>query len=133
VKQEPVLSSADPRASIAINCTDELSTQLEELFDKMPSSDVNFNIGGRQFPAHKNILAARSEIFDAMFKHPMKKQSTNNQIKIEDTGPEVFEQLLRFIYTGRVSTATNHPAFPTPSDGDQSIANVGKRKSRCVG
>ena len=106
VKQEPVLSSADPPASIAINCTDELSTQLEELFDKMPSSDVNFNIGGRQFPAHKNILAARSEVFDAMFKHPMKEQSTNNQIKIEDTGPEVFQELLRFIYTGRVSTAT---------------------------
>ena len=57
VKQEPVLSSADPRASIAINCTDELSTQLEELFDKMPSSDVNFNIGGRQFPAHKKYFS----------------------------------------------------------------------------
>jgi speckle-type POZ protein len=36
-----------------------------------------------------------------MFKHPMKEQSTN-QVKIEDIDPEVFDQLLRFIYTGRV-------------------------------
>ena len=31
---------------------------------------------------------------------------TTNQIKIEDIQPEVFQELLRFIYTGRVSTAT---------------------------
>jgi speckle-type POZ protein len=40
-----------------------------------------------------------------MFKHPMREQSTN-QIKIEDIEPEVFQELLRFIYTGRVSRAT---------------------------
>ena len=100
------LASTDPRpADVAINETDELSTQLGELFDKMPSSDVNFNICDRQFPAHKLILAARSEVFDAMFKQPMKEQSTN-KIKMEDIEPEVFKELLRFIYTGRISTAT---------------------------
>ena len=31
---------------------------------------------------------------------------TTNQIKIEDIQPEVFQELLRFIYSGRVSTAT---------------------------
>jgi speckle-type POZ protein len=97
-------ASADPRpAGVAINCPNELSTQLGELFDKMPSSDVNFNIGDRQFPAHKNILAARSEVFEAMFKHPTKENLTN-QIKIDDIKPEVFQELLHFIYTGRVST-----------------------------
>jgi speckle-type POZ protein len=40
-----------------------------------------------------------------MFKHPMKEQSTN-QIKIEDIEPEVFQELLHFIYTGRISKAT---------------------------
>ena len=102
----PRLASTDPRpAGVAINCPNGLSTQLGELFDQMPSSDVNFIIGGREFPAHKLILATRSEVFDAMFKHHMKENSTN-QIKIEDIQPEVFQELLRFIYTGRVSTAT---------------------------
>ena len=68
----------------------------------MQFSDVNLNIRGREFPAHKNILAARSEVFAAMFQHPTK-EKLSNQIEIEDIEPEVFQELLRFIYTGRVS------------------------------
>ena len=92
--------SADP-SSLAIDCSSGLSSHLDGLFNNMQFSDVNFNIGGREFLAHKNILAARSQYFAAMFQHPMKEQSTN-QVKIEDIEPGVFDQLLRFIYTGRV-------------------------------
>jgi hypothetical protein len=42
-----------------------------------------------------------SKYFAAMFQHPTKEQSTD-QIKIEDIEPQVFQELLRFIYTGRV-------------------------------
>ena len=69
----------------------------------MKFSDVSFNIGGRQFPAHKSILAAKSEVFEAMFQHPTKENFTN-PIEIEDIEPDVFHELLRFIYTGRLST-----------------------------
>jgi speckle-type POZ protein len=88
-------------SSYAINCLNELSNHLGELFNSMPLSDVTFNIGGYDFPAHKNILSARSEVFAAMFQHPSKENLTN-QIKIEDIEPDVFQELLRFIYTGRV-------------------------------
>ena len=84
-------------------CTDQLVTQLEELFDKMPFSDVNFIIQDREFPAHKNILVTRSKVFASMFEHPTKEQFTN-EIEIEDIEPEVFRELLHFIYTGRVSS-----------------------------
>jgi speckle-type POZ protein len=99
VKQETE-SSADP-SSLAIDCSGELITHLDGLFDNMQFSDVNFNIGGREFLAHKVILSARSQYFAAMFQHPTKENSTN-QVKIEDIEPEFFDQLLRFIYTGRV-------------------------------
>jgi speckle-type POZ protein len=99
VKQETE-SSAEP-SSFAIDCNSELITHLVNLFDNMQFSDVNFNVGGREFPAHKLILTTRSQYFAAMFKHPTKEQSTN-QVKIEDIEPEVFDQLLRFIYTRRV-------------------------------
>ncbi len=99
VKIAPV-SPVDP-SSLAIDCNGELITHLVNLFDNMQFSDVNFNVGGRELPAHKNILAARSTYFAAMFQHPMEEQSTN-QVKIEDIDPEVFDQLLRFIYTGCV-------------------------------
>ena len=90
-------SPADP----SVDCSGGLSNHLEGLFDSMQFSDVNFNIGGRDFPAHKNILSARSDVFAAMFHHPTKENLTN-QIKIEDIEPDVFRELLRFIYTGRV-------------------------------
>ena len=96
-------SSADP-SSLAIDCNSELMTHLAFLFDNMQFSDVNFNIGGREFPAHKNILAARSKYFAAMFKHPMKEQSTN-QIKMEDIDPDVFQDSKR------------RPAQPAPAPG----------------
>jgi speckle-type POZ protein len=88
-----------------MDCSSELMTQLEGLFDSMQFSDVIFHIGGREFPAHKSILAARSEIFAAMFQHQTKENLTN-QISIEDIEPEIFKELLRFIYTGRLRKTT---------------------------
>jgi hypothetical protein len=61
VKQETE-SSADP-SSLAIDCSGGLSTHLDGLFNNMQFSDVILNIHGRKFPAHKLILATRSEVF----------------------------------------------------------------------
>ena len=99
LEQKPV-SSTD---SAAIDCSDGLSIQFEKLFNEMKFSDVRFNIEDRQFNAHKSILAAKSEVFAAMFEHPTKDKLTN-RITIKDIEPEVFHELLRFIYTGRLST-----------------------------
>ena len=100
-KKESSVSSADP-PGIEMNCSNGLITHLEKLFGGMHLSDIIFNIDGREFPAHKNILAARSEVFAAMFQHPTKENLTN-RITIEDVEPKVFHELLRFVYTGRVS------------------------------
>ena len=100
VIKKPVSSSAD-HPVFAVDCTGGLSSHLDGLFNNMQFSDVIFNICDREFPAHKTILAARSEVFAAMFQNPTKENLTN-QIKIEDIEPEVFYALLRFIYTGRV-------------------------------
>jgi speckle-type POZ protein len=98
------LSDGIPVA-VEINCTHALMTQLEILFDDMSFSDVVFKVGGNEFPAHKVILAARSEVFKAMFQHATKEKSTNH-VEIEDIEPEIFKELLRFIYTGRLTAAT---------------------------
>jgi speckle-type POZ protein len=97
-------SSVNPPV-FAINCCEELASGLENLFGGMSFSDVTINVHGREFPAHKNILATRSQVFAAMFEHPTKEKLTN-QIAIEDIEPEVFHQFLRFIYTGRLTSAT---------------------------
>ena len=79
--------------------------QLETFYEKMMLSDVYFDVGDREFKAHKSILALRSPVFAAMFEHPTKEKLTN-RVVFEDIEPDVFQELLRFIYTGRLSLST---------------------------
>jgi speckle-type POZ protein len=90
---------------LAMDCSAGLSTQLEGLFDEMKFSDVIFKVRGHEFPAHISILAARSEVFAAMFTHSTKENLTQG-IEIDDIEPEVFRELLRFIYTGRLQSTS---------------------------
>ena len=62
------------------NDKEELVKNFEKLFESMEHSDVTFNVRGKQFQAHKNILTARSPVFAAMFQH----QSAENMTGIVD-------------------------------------------------
>jgi speckle-type POZ protein len=73
--------------------------QLEELFEKMPLSDVTFIIRGQTFSAHKAILAMRSPVFAAMFLHPTKEMQSG-KVEVEDIDPDVFQEVLRYLYSG---------------------------------
>jgi len=64
-------------------------------------SDITFTVGGTDFPAHRVILSARSEVFRAMLKAGGV-EATTGQISIPDIDPVAFKQLLRFIYTDEV-------------------------------
>lgn len=86
----------------SINYSDQLATQLEGLLGDTKFSDFTFVIGSREFPVYKGILASRSQVFAAMFEYPTKENLTH-RVVIEDVEPDVFQELLRFIYTGRVS------------------------------
>lgn len=85
--------SIDPR----LNELDYLDYLLEDL----KFSDVTFKVKKRFFHVHKNILSIRSPVFEVMFKHDMK-EKINNTVDIEDIEPEVFKEMLQFIYTGMV-------------------------------
>jgi BTB/POZ domain len=72
---------------------------LEKLFCNTLYSDLTFVAGGKEFPAHKALVADRCPIFDYLFKDPMKKLQMN-RIEVPE-GAAVFEELLRFMYTGK--------------------------------
>lgn len=65
-------------------------------------SDIKFDLDGKIVYAHKTILANRSDIFAAMFEQDMKENS-QNKVEINDIDYEVFTEMLRFIYTGKVN------------------------------
>lgn len=106
----------------------KLSEDLGNLFDNEKFSDVTLAVGGREFQAHKAILAgkffsffpsnsfvifffffnqtfffyskARSDVFAAMFEHEMEERKLN-RVAITDVDHEVLKEMLRFIYTGK--------------------------------
>lgn len=57
----------------------------------------------RKINAHKIILKARSPVFKAMLSNEMR-ESLNKLIVLDDIDGEVLDELVRFIYTGRVSS-----------------------------
>jgi speckle-type POZ protein len=76
----------------------ELAGHLGSLLATGMGADVTFDVGGRAFPAHRVLLAARSPVFRAeLFGHMMEKDA--RRIRIAGVRPEIFELLLHFIYT----------------------------------
>ncbi|ESW34387.1 hypothetical protein PHAVU_001G148400 [Phaseolus vulgaris] len=74
-----------------------IGQQFGQLLENRKGSDVNFEVDGEIFAAHKLVLAARSPVFRAQLFGPMKDQNTQC-IKVEDMEAPVFKALLHFIY-----------------------------------
>ena len=70
-------------------------------------ADVEFEVCGVVFPAHRVILAARSEVFRSML-HPDSGFRTTDgegglrRESIADTTPDAFRALLEYMYVGKV-------------------------------
>lgn len=77
-----------------------LSADLSSIFENQDFSDVIISAKGKEFHAHKAILAARSPMFKGMFSHDMR-ESKQNRVEVTDIEPDVLEEMLRFIYTGK--------------------------------
>jgi speckle-type POZ protein len=70
-----------------------------DLFLNQTNCDVHFRLQGVVMGAHVVILTARSSVFAAMFQCDMEESKTK-KVVIEDIEPEVFRQLLHYLYTG---------------------------------
>jgi speckle-type POZ protein len=63
-------------------------------------ADVEFVVKDKTFPAHKAILAARSQAFADEFEEVQAGNGVRHQIRIDDVEPATVEKFLHFIYTG---------------------------------
>uniref|UniRef100_A0A8C8Z317 Speckle type BTB/POZ protein like n=1 Tax=Prolemur simus TaxID=1328070 RepID=A0A8C8Z317_PROSS len=77
-----------------------LAEDLGNLWENTRFTDCSFFVRGKEFKAHKSVLAARSPVFNAMFEHEME-ESKKNRVEINDLDPEVFKEMMRFVYTGK--------------------------------
>ncbi|XP_008203955.1 protein roadkill-like [Nasonia vitripennis] len=92
------------------------------------SSDVTLVSRGEEFPAHRNILASDSVVFSAMFIRSAEENAEiNNRIIINDVNPDVLHQVLRFIYTRKLSQYELVPDVLIAADKYE----LGKLKTLC--
>lgn len=68
----------------------DVGQHFGQLLESGKETDVNFEVGGETFAAHKLVLAARSPVFRAQLFGPMKDQNAQC-IKVEDIEPPVFK------------------------------------------
>ena len=79
------------------------------------------------FFAHKAVLAARSPVFAKMFEHDLQESATDI-VTVTDIDPEVFKELLTYIYTGQApNIQTLAGALLNPAEKYQ----LGRLKALC--
>jgi len=92
-----LLPTSSPLAGL---CQDFSELLISEMF-----SDFTITVGSSVFKVHKNILAARSPVFARMLSTDMVETNTNN-IDI-DAGKDVMQEMISFMYTGKVTDIEN--------------------------
>ncbi|XP_065205312.1 speckle-type POZ protein B-like isoform X22 [Planococcus citri] len=78
----------------------DLSENYAALIKNQMLTDVVLSVNGKDYPAHKAVLAARSPVFCAMFSHHLKENELN-RVDIVDINEAVVEEMLKYIYTGK--------------------------------
>ncbi|KAJ0091929.1 hypothetical protein Patl1_25477 [Pistacia atlantica] len=68
----------------------DIGKHFGKLLESSRCTDVNFDVDGEKFSAHKLVLAARSPVFRAQLFGPLKDQNTQC-IKVEDMEAPVFK------------------------------------------
>ena len=83
------------------NTAKSLENMMGEMFLNGKFSDCTVSCQGREFNCHKNVLAARSVVFDAMFTHDME-ETRRGEVVIKDLDSDTVGKMLAYVYTGKV-------------------------------
>ena len=84
-------------------CT--LSNNFGELFSNEDFADITFVVGTARFKAHRAVLTVRSPVLAGQF-HSGMSDSQAAEIHVDpDISPDIFREVLRFVYTGTIEQA----------------------------
>ncbi|CAI9725152.1 actin-binding protein IPP [Octopus vulgaris] len=80
---------------------------LYSLWQDQLLCDVEIQVGSKTFYAHRNVLAAGSSYFNAMFTSTLV-ENDQKVITLQGLQPESFQSLLHFFYTGQIEVSTEN-------------------------
>ncbi|GBM65208.1 TD and POZ domain-containing protein 5 [Araneus ventricosus] len=75
-----------------------LSDDLKSMYNDGILSDTELRTSTQTFPAHRNILSARSPVFRRMFSNDMKEKSSGH-VDIADLEDDTVRRMLLYVYT----------------------------------
>ena len=97
-----------------------LVNQFASLLDSQIMADVKFIVKDKEMAAHAAILASASPVMAAIFEPGKFKEGQSRVVEITDIEPNVFQQLLRYVYTG------NAPLMQEDSTAEQLLIAANK-------
>lgn len=110
---------------------DIVAENIEKLYLTSKAANVYFIFRSRanaseRIPAHTNLLAATSDVFDAMFYGELKEKG---EVEIPDATPSAFKEFLQFFYKTKIEL-TEENVFDVMDLGNR--YNVAKCTDACV-
>jgi hypothetical protein len=79
-----------------------LIQDLSKLLNDKKVTDVKIICDGETFKCHKAILAARSDVFSAMFEMSSSIEANTGEVKIEDIDAKTMKSLILYMYQNHV-------------------------------
>ncbi|XP_063877167.1 BTB/POZ domain-containing protein 17-like [Scylla paramamosain] len=94
-------------AQCQIDNSGSVLEKIAGLYAERLMSDIVLVVGEREFPAHRLILCASSDVFQVMLMNPRWNESREQRIVLQEATEcvEVFELFLRYLYTGRLKVS----------------------------
>ncbi|TVU42031.1 hypothetical protein EJB05_08413, partial [Eragrostis curvula] len=93
-------SATQPNNKAALPPSDDLMEQLRLLHATEDGADVTYSVDGKEFRAHKIILALRSPVFKAeLYRWAKEDDKGPQRIEVKEIKASAFKALLHYIYT----------------------------------
>jgi speckle-type POZ protein len=80
----------------------QMVSHLTELFEKQVAVDVKFVVKSQPIGAHVNVVVPFSPVMAAMLDNDRFQEGLTKTVHIDDMEPDVFKEMLRYLYTGTV-------------------------------
>jgi speckle-type POZ protein len=86
----------------------QVLTHLSKLLVNQSMADVTFIVKNEKIGAHSAIIASASPVIRAMLETDKFKEGRAREVEVDDIGPAVFKEMLRYLYTGKDPRLNEH-------------------------
>ncbi|XP_066594401.1 BTB/POZ domain-containing protein 17 [Prorops nasuta] len=97
-------SESEQSDSIEVDNSSTVLLKIATLYAERLMNDICLVVDGIEYPAHRLILCASSDVFQVMLMSPQWSESQESRVTLQET-PQcapIFSEFLRYFYTGQI-------------------------------